>query len=633
MNIIPKYKQGGSYTLFEALQIPTPRDNHSISRSYQREDKEDKDKGELTEKDLFSMIKELDGLPNEIDAFTNDLDNMFRLQKFTGVSNLHSMYINNLRKIKILKQNKIQYDEALKKASENGSLQEPAIAPNGQLIAQMKDGKITTIDLNTYFNNTDKYQPLTVSNIAYIRRYDPNFINNQESFDIIQNSMSFELFQKLIDSAKANLGTSTSTKNGNFAINDQAIKGLELLQTLDKDDLAQIYGSVTAQGLYEYKIIDKNQKHQIEALTTYMLAALPDRAKTWAAIKLQNPDKIEATKNLILQYLSGTQTIEHTVETTYKGSMNKVMGGASGSGSNSNGEDPKEGFWRQVQSGKGGMDKPYSIIFGNTKETLNGGKYYGKTPGPEKNCSLSDYINQSGLGYLKTGANEITFGNIELSSDSYNDVMVNVNSGAYAVTLPAKNGKVWIEAIEIYENFKKELKKLNIPIGTPQYNQQVQNILKKPEYSSLAPLIQSNGELNPNNSMHFLVLEGITSSKARGITNDNKKQSISDFDTEFIINAGDDKELYRTLQEGLSSKDGGEYKLDYNEWYDMPSWFGNYDKIYKGNIYIPINTNPINASNADDNDIKASTAKEYESAQQTWNKMNKQNITSSRALQ
>ena len=151
--------------------------------------------------------------------------------------------------------------------------------------------------------------------------------------------------------------------------------------------------------------------------------------------------------------------------------------------------------------------------------------------------------------------------------------------------------------------------------GTDQYNSKVKDLLKNPEYSALVSLLQSNGELNPNNSAHFLVLEGITSSKASGISNNGQKQSISDFNTNFIVNSQDD-ELYRILEEGLSNKDRGEYKLDNNL-----MWWNN-DRIYKGNIYIPLNTNTINSMNADQNEIKASTAKKYEEMQQDWIKDN-----------
>lgn len=629
MNVIPKFQQGGSFdaffTEYRPIQTQAPR------RSQQREPRgqgsskgnDDNEKGKLTEKDLLTMIKDIDGLPNEMQALVTNLMNTFQMSNLTGtnINSLATTYLSNLYQLKIAQQNKVKYDEAVKNASQNGAMQEPAISPDGKLIVQTQDGEVRTISLETYFSNKDKYSPLTVSNIAHLRAYDSDFNNNQTSFDIINNSMGFESFQKLVETAKANLGTTEYTRNGYFSAEGQASKGLQLIQKLQQEgvlddmDLSHLGGSITAEGLYEYKIIDKDQMNQIKALTSYISTLFPDRAKTWAAWKLQTSNKNKATQDLVLQYLLGTQSTTHQLSINYHGTMDHAMGNTKDKSESSKEEDPKEGFWRQVQSGKGGTESSYNIIVDKDSMSLIGGKYYGATPGPDTNCSLGDYISKSGLGYLRTDKNGITFGNIEISPDSFDDVMVNTRSGAYSVTLPARNGKVWLEAVEVYNNFKKELKKSGLNKGTDQYNSKVKDLLKNPEYSALVSLLQSNGELNPNNSAHFLVLEGTTSSKASGISNNGQKQSISDFNTNFIVNSQDD-ELYRILEEGLSNKDRGEYKLDNNL-----IWWNN-DRIYKGNIYIPLNTNTINSMNADQNEIKASTAKKYEEMQQDWIKDN-----------
>lgn len=637
MNVIPKFQQGGSFdaffTEYRPVQAQAPRRSQQREPRGQDSSRDDNEKGKLTEKDLFTMIKEIDGLPNEMQTLVNNLMKTFQLSSLTGVdvNDLATTYLSNLYQLKIAQQNKVKYDEALKNAQQNGAMHEPAISPDGKLVVQTGDGTINTVSLETYFNNKDKYSLLTVSNIAKLRAYDTKFNNNQTSFDIINNSMGFESFQKLVETAKANLGSTEYTRNGYFSNEGQASKGLELLRTLQQDDQVQGLGSVTAEGLYEYKIIDKNQLQQIKALTSYITKLFPDRAKTWAAWKMQTTDKNRATEDLVFQYLISDQTTSHSFNINYKGTMDHAMGKTKESSGGSKDEDPKVGFWKQVIAGQGGTETPYSLIVENTSMTLTSGKYYGATPGPEQNCSLGDYLSKSGLGNLRTSKDNITFGNIELSPDSFDDIMVNTRSGAYSVTLPVRNGKVWIEAIEVYNNFKKELKESGLKQGTSQYDLKVKELLRNPEYSALAQYIQNNGELTPSNSAHFLVLEGVTSSKAQGINIDGHKQSISDFDTNFIIES-DDEELRRTLEAGLSSKDRGKYKTDYDEWYDVSSWFGNYDKIFKGNIYIPLSTNPIDAMNADKNDIKETTAKRYEEMQQEWIKENIKGPTGSEAL-
>ena len=50
------------------------------------------------------------------------------------------------------------------------------------------------------------------------------------------------------------------SREGIFSNEGQASKGLQLLQTLSQDDRVAALGSVTSEGLYKYKIINKTQK-------------------------------------------------------------------------------------------------------------------------------------------------------------------------------------------------------------------------------------------------------------------------------------------------------------------------------------------------------------------------------------
>lgn len=632
MNVIPKLAQGNSLeSLFVEWQpAPTIKPQQQAASAKKSKSNDDDDDGELTKKDFVKMIKEgLDGLPNEMENVINNLTNMFRVNSIVGrdIQDLSIDYLNSLLQLKTIAQNKTLFDKSYEKAQSNGALQSPAIY-KGNYIYLREDGKYGIVSPDDYFANTNKYDIQTIEDIALHRRLDPNFIYDNISFEIMNDSVGLESFQKHISDITSKLGTSQNTRNGYFSIEGKAQKGLELIASLEKSDQVQALGSITAQGLYEYKIIDKNQLDQINALTGYIMNLLPSSDKAWAAWVQREGNINKATISLIQQYLIGSSTSEHTFDINYKGSMSHAE---DNSKSDSKSENPKEGFWRQVQAGQGGTDSSLNFIINDGSMSITG-KYYGAVPDIDQNCSLGDYITKSGLGYMITNPKNVTFGNIQLSIDSFDDVMVNTRSGAYAVTLPTKNGKVWIEAVEVYSNFKKDLKKSGFQEGSEQYKSKVKELLKQPEYISLSSIIQTNGTLNPSNSGHFLVLEGITSSKASGISKSGEKQTISEFDSNFIVDSGDDPELYQALKRGLSDKDKGEYEIDSFEFYKPGDWFGFYDKVYKGNIYIPLNTNPINAMNADGNDIKQSTAYEYEAMQQEWNKQNTQSITNSDLL-
>lgn len=612
MKIIPKFQGGGGieslFTTYVPVQAPQqPRSvQTSQSERSSRQDSDD-DKGKLTEKDFYAMLKNIDGLPNEMQSIISNLIDTLSINKIAGIelSDLSTIYLQSLYKIRQAVNNKKQYDEAQKRAIETGAISEPAITIDGKLFAQDKEGHIRQVSLGDFMSNRDQYETvITVSNLLNLRAYDPSFSNDFSIFDIVNNSVGYQSFQKLVNEAVNTLGSTQISREGMFSAEGQASKGLELLKTLKESDQIQAMGSVTAEGLYKYKIIDKNQLSQINALTSYMVAVLPDNIKTWAAFKLQNPNKNEATRDLVLTYLLGRSQDSHSFDVQYEGSMGKVQGGTSSSRGSQ--EDPKKGFWSQVQSGQGGEDFRFALLTKKGSMSIDG-KFYGTTPGLDSNKSLGDYINNSKVGYLIKNNKNITFGDKKISVDSFNDVMVNAYSGAAVVTLPIKvDGTVDLNIAERWTNVLDQLEDSGLNPNTPEYNQKQKQLLSQ---NQLNGLIDSNGNLNRNRFGQFLVLEGYTSEKANAVQ-DNKKVSFKDVQSDFILPAGDDSELYNMIKQGLSNKDRGEYEIS-------DGWLFS-DELFKGNVYIPLNTNPINGYNADSNQIKESTSYLYEKAQQQY---------------
>lgn len=333
MKVTPKHQKGGNldafFTTYVPVQIQAPNQTSSQQRS--SGNSQSSEKGKLTEKDFFDMLKDIDGLPNEMNAIVGNLMNTFRLSALTGVDpgDLATTYLSNLYQVKVASQNKATYDKAVEQANKNGSMAEPAISMDGKLVVQNADGKITTVSLSNYFENKDQYAPLTVSNLANLRAYSPELAYNPEVFNIITNSMGFESFQELLSKVTQTLGSSEYTRSGMFSSEGQASKGLELLMTLGKDDRLQAMGSVTAEGLYKYKVIDKTQLQQINSMLSYITSVLPDRAKTWAAFKMGTSDKNKATRDLVFQYLLSGNSQQHTIDIDYQGSMEKVTGNKS----------------------------------------------------------------------------------------------------------------------------------------------------------------------------------------------------------------------------------------------------------------------------------------------------------------
>lgn len=637
MNIVPKLQEGGNisslFTTYRPVQTPqvqapqsvklsnSDKESLSIKSSSKDEDKEDT-KGKLTEKDLFNMIKDVDGLPNEMKSIITNLKRTLATESLVGVDTgeLANTYLSSLYELKIANQNKKRFDESIKEAKENGSIGEIAITLGGNLLASDKNGNIQEVSLQQYQSNPDQYNLLTNSNLAWLRKYSPKmaFSKNDNAFEIINNGMGYEAFQKLLDQTKVSLGSYKYEEQG--IAGKEALLGLKALQNLSKSQ-QQEYLQSALDGKYQTEFSTDTNAQQIKALVDYLTVSLPKRAKVWASLKTGISDPNKATQALVTQYLSGSLKSTSSYKVDYLGTDEKLKKAGKSSSDGGSSEDPKEGFWRQLQSDKAGDEQSYNLLIGRGHLSVDG-KYYGTTPGMDDNKSLTKYIGDSKVGYLIKNRQNITFGDQQISADSFDDVMVNSGGGAMTVTLPiTPDGKVNFSIMDTYSKVINKLKQLGAKVGTQDYERKKAEILKRVGLGYLVDA--SSGVVNPKYFGHFLVLEGVASSKAYGMVA-GKKQKLQE--SQYIENASGDDALFDTVKRALSDKDKGEYELD-NNWITF-----NNDKLYKGNIYIPINTNPLNAANADGNDIKESTAYRYEQRQQVWDKQQKQKATNTATL-
>lgn len=315
MKIIPKFQRGGG--LESLFTVYTPPQRKQATSQQPTKSKKDDSEGKLTERDFFTMMKDIDGLPNEMLALVINTKNTFGA---VGSENLATQYLDNLYKLRLAQNNKKQFDEAHKASITSGSFSEPAITADGKLMVQKKDGSIDKVSLETFAKNKDKYASvLSVSNLLNLRAYSSSFINDFSTFDTVNSSFGYQKFQNLIKEAVVTLGQSINSKEGIFGVEGQAVKGLDAIRKLSLSDQAQISGSITTEGLYKYKVIDKDQKNQINALTQYISTLLPENAKVWAALKLNTTDKESAVNSLILSYLLSKSSPSHEFEIDYKG--------------------------------------------------------------------------------------------------------------------------------------------------------------------------------------------------------------------------------------------------------------------------------------------------------------------------
>lgn len=346
MNIVPKLQEGGNisslFTTYRPVQTPhvqapqsvklsnSDKESLSIKSSSKDEDKEDT-KGKLTEKDLFNMIKDVDGLPNEMKSIITNLKRTLATESLVGADTgeLANTYLSSLYKLKLANQNKKRFDESIKEAKDNGSLGEAAITLSGKLLTTDKNGNIMKISLEQYQENPKSYQLLTNSNLAWFRKYDSRtaFSKNDEFFEIISNGMGYESFQKLLQQATIELGNYKYEEQG--AIEKKALAGLQALQGKSEEEKEKIISSITGNNV-KYTLTQDSNEENIKTLITYLSRALPERSRVWAALKTGKPEQ-EAIVSLVGNYLMGNmkQTKSIKIDIPSEGKDGKKSGDSS----------------------------------------------------------------------------------------------------------------------------------------------------------------------------------------------------------------------------------------------------------------------------------------------------------------
>ena len=592
MKIIPKFQGGGGFESLFTTYVPVqaPQQTRSVQTSQSerssRQDSDD-DKGKFTEKDFFSMLKDIDGLPNEMQSIVSNLIDTLSINKLTGIElqDLSITYLQSLSKIRQAAGNKKQYDDAQKRAIENGSMAEPAITIDGRLIVQDKDGSIQKVSLNDFINNKDQYETvLTVSNLLNLRAFSPSFINDFSVFDTVNNSIGYQSFQKLVKEAVHTLGSTQVSREGIFSNEGQASKGLALLQTLKEQDQIQPGTSITSEELYKYKIIDKNQKRQIDQLTSYISALLPENAKVWAALKLGTSDREKATASLITTYLSsGESTTNEILIEPKKGTT-----GESKSESKASADEPKMTFLTALQNGYGGSYERRKYNPGGNGAFYVTGSSYGAFLNQKgdviSDVTLQGLLTQTGLAGI-TNPNSITFGDNLIKANQLSLIAVQNTGGVYAILPCKRNGTQVTPDFELMGAYDTLVQEVNNELGSTATFEQREEALQRKiqQHPELKELLDVSGKLDYNKFCAFVIVDGLASDL--NFTFKSKDgRDISESPNPLIQKTDDetdqkyfDSVTQEKLNDGLFKNVFG---LGINE-----------DILYKSTVFIPINTN------------------------------------------
>lgn len=624
MKLIPKRQNGGSFLSLFADYIPLNNNSQPTQSSQQTKSKsrreDDNEKGKLTEKDLFTLLKDVDGLPNEMRALVSDIQRMYSQQSLyendIDTSGLANLYAQNIYKLKHANFNKAEYDKAYKEAEKNEGLNEFAISASGKMIVYDKDKNMTQVSVSEFLNNQEEYSPVTNSNLLWLRAHDPSFVNNNQIFDIIQNGIGINKVEELIRDRMQNLGTNEQTNVGYTSrANGEIRQGVAVLEELSEQGKQLIQqGGMTLDGLYKTKVITKDQQQQALAALKYIYQTLPNNAKAVLQLRSGNEENpaegaIELIGNMIMSKTSSS----HTVESDYQENLNPD-GTKKSTGKESDDGIKTDPYYNMARS-TGGEASNITINKGTNYEMNVNGTLYSSLPGqdgkPIGQTSLRNAL-QSGLQGVITDPKAITFGNVSLTSADFDNIMFDGSSGGTLAILPTKqsvNGTkmVDLEALDRWESANKQLREIGISsIQDANHQQEIAQVLYENQLEKLVNV--STGSVDYSALGQFMIVDGYA------VDNSGKDKFR---DSSFVTKVDDTSDEILLIERALSTdKDQSNYKIDIDNWYD---WNG-HDTVYKGSIYIPITSNQLKALTASGQHIKEGPAIQKEQEYQMLQK-------------
>lgn len=618
--MIFKFQQGGTtppYVAYQPVIVSDKRTSAIPEEAAAAKVASDADKGKLTSKDLYTMLKEkLKGLPSDVDVAMWKLQsveeslNLDFFHDFT--SNIENRYLNALQTMNQLSFSREQYDKALDNVKSNGGLNEAAIDQYGQVY--MTNGKDYKL-MSPEEAKQSGWKQMTNQDLLYLRANDPNLSGKDEILNIVNNGIGISQVTKMIQDSIGNLGTNSNSETA-YATTQQG----QLIQGLnDFIKAAQETGQYDAsiEDLYKAQIINKTQAQQAQQAIAYIYKTLPQNAKSLLKTRTEGGTDKEALNLISTLVLSKTSEDRSFTVDLEGGPTKKSMSKDAGSKDDT---DMKTSLPLQIMQDMGESDvAPITIDKGDGIQMSVYGSFFSAVTDKKgdtiTNTSLQNMLAQSGLQDIVKNVRNITFGDQKLTPEQLSKITYN-NTGVVRAELPVnEDGTVKLSVLDDFNAAMNEIKGL----GNAS-REQVEAI--KAKYH-LDQYLKDDGTPNPKHTAPFILTEGYTT----------EKNGIEDTAyVKHIKNPTDDQ--IQLIKDSLTVGTGKDAKvpdIDTFDWYNPFDWFGT-ENIYKATIYIPISTNVGAAVRGGNQNLDYNEALKYEMKYRNFQKMNDAKTTSADVL-
>lgn len=620
--MIFKFQQGGTtppYVAYQPVIVSDKRTSAIPEEAAAAKVASDADKGKLTSKDLYTMLKEkLKGLPSDVDVAMWKLQsveeslNLDFFHDFT--SNIENRYLNALQTMNQLSFSREQYDKALDNVKSNGGLNEAAIDQYGQVY--MTNGKDYKL-MSPEEAKQSGWKQMTNQDLLYLRANDPNLSGKDEILNVVNNGIGISQVTKMIQDSIGNLGTNSNSETA-YATTQQG----QLIQGLnDFIKAAQETGQYDAsiEDLYKAQIINKTQAQQAQQAIAYIYKTLPQNAKSLLKTRTEGGTDKEALNLISTLVLSKTSEDRSFTVDLEGGPTKKSMSKDANAGSKDD-TDMKTSLPLQIMQDMGESDvAPITIDKGDGIQMSVYGSFFSAVTDKKgdtiTNTSLQNMLAQSGLQDIVKNVRNITFGDQKLTPEQLSKITYN-NTGVVRAELPVnEDGTVKLSVLDDFNAAMNEIKGL----GNAS-REQVEAI--KAKYH-LDQYLKDDGTPNPKHTAPFILTEGYTT----------EKNGIEDTAyVKHIKNPTDDQ--IQLIKDSLTVGTGKDAKvpdIDTFDWYNPFDWFGT-ENIYKATIYIPISNNVGAAVRGGNQNLDYNEALKYEMKYRNFQKMNDAKTTSADVL-
>lgn len=601
MSNVEKKQNGGAippFVYYKPVLVNDQSAIHVAQQKYAQQSKASSSKSsdELNDKDLMNMLKNVNGLPSDMQKVFSQLQVFYKYKGLgaynTDPSALASQYLQAMYQMKVASFNKEQYNNAYKKLVDSDALNETAITDRGGVVAIGKDGQTHEISISTYRKSPQDYQLLSNSQLLQIRAQSPASAFDNQIFNVTNNGIGLSKVNELIKDAMSQIGTLESSQNVvTQRQGKEMASGLQAIQ--DATYKGDLHPEAGVDGLYDVKTITKTQAGQAKRAIKYIYNILPDNAKALLQLKSNDKDPQNYVLSVITDIVAGTLNSTNSIQRTLIEDKDGDKPGTSKSGKKSKDGSPDDAdmhvdLLQNIIQGVGGSDSFFMLRDKDGRTYEVAGKSYpdlsvnSNNPVPRE-TSLQNLLTTYHLSGVLDNVSKyaITFGDQILQDYDYKNIAYLNDSNAVRALIPVKiNDKGDANDRRLVPDFDfmskhKELMKLIRDTGSL-------NSPEVREYMINNKIINPiSGEPDTSMFKEYLVLNGLgTSQEIRSdtyvtqITGDSKDRYVQIFKNSVYIDKGNE---------------GKDYKYDFaDHWFGIAS-----DKLYQGMIFLPLTTNVV----------------------------------------